>query len=268
MGSERCAEPEAGRKSIVFSGREEKEMRERRCTVIVLAGGQGKRMGTKTSKQYLDILGKPVLYYSLYAFEQSEIIDDIILVVGSGQVEYVKNEFLNKWDFQKIRKVVEGGRERYHSVWEGLKAIREENRTEGNYVYIHDSARPFITEEIIKRAQHDVEKYGACVVGMPSKDTIKIADEEGFASETPPRDRMWIVQTPQVFEASIIIEAYSRMMEKEQITATDDAIAVEQELHLPVRMTEGSYENIKITTPEDLEIAEVFARRCFDAEKQ
>ena len=90
----------------MFSGREEKEMRERRCTAIVLAGGQGKRMGTKTSKQYLDILGKPVLYYSLYAFEQSEIIDDIILVVGSGQVEYVKNEFLNKWDFQKIRKVV------------------------------------------------------------------------------------------------------------------------------------------------------------------
>ena len=131
----------------MFSGREEKEMRERRCTAIVLAGGQGKRMGTKTSKQYLDILGKPVLYYSLYAFEQSEIIDDIILVVGSGQVEYVKNEFLNKWDFQKIRKVVEGGRERYHSVWEGLKAIREENRTEGNYVYIHDSARPLITEE-------------------------------------------------------------------------------------------------------------------------
>lgn len=241
-------------------------MKEKRCTAIVLAGGQGKRMGTKTSKQYLDIQGKPVLFYSLYTFEHSEIIDDVILVVGSGQIEYVKKEFLDKWNFKKIRKVVEGGQERYHSVWEGLKAMEKESKSDKSYIYIHDSARPFVTSEIIERVQADVEEYGACVVGVPSKDTIKIADENDFASQTPPRDRMWIVQTPQVFKASIIIEAYSRMMAKEQVTVTDDAMAVEQELHFPVRMTKGSYENIKITTPEDLEIAEVFARHYFGAQ--
>lgn len=241
-------------------------MKEKRCTAIVLAGGQGKRMGTKTSKQYLNIQGRPVLYYSLYTFEHSDIIDDVILVVGAGQVEYVEKEFLNKWKFQKIRKVVEGGRERYHSVWEGLKAMDGVFDPGEKYVYIHDSARPFVTAQIIERVQRDVEKYRACVVGMPSKDTIKIVDEQGFASTTPPRDRMWIIQTPQVFEATLIVEAYRRMMEKEQVTATDDAMAVEAEMHFPVHMTEGSYENIKITTPEDLEIAEVFAKRCFGAE--
>lgn len=234
-----------------------------RCTAIVLAGGQGTRMGTKVKKQYLHIQDRPVLYYSLRVFEQSAIIDDVILVVGKGQIEYVRKEFVQKYCFSKVRHIVEGGKERYHSVWEGLKTVRAEKRQKESYLFIHDSARPFVTEEILERAYYDVEKYGACVVGMPSKDTVKLVNESNFAAETPDRRFVWIIQTPQVFRASVIIDAYEKMMGRETIHATDDAMAVENELHIPVHMTEGSYENIKITTPEDLDVAEVFARRCF-----
>lgn len=233
------------------------------CTAIVLAGGQGRRMGTKVQKQYLHIQGKPVLYYSLCAFEQSEIIDEIILVAGAGQVDYVRREFVEAYGFRKVSGIVEGGKERYDSVWEGLKILRDKNRPEKSYVFIHDSARPFVNETIIQRAYEGAEQYRACVVGVPSKDTIKLADKDGFAKETPDRNYVWIIQTPQVFETSLIVEAYSKMMGRKEIQATDDAMAVEREMHVPVRMIEGSYENIKITTPEDLEIAEVFAKRCF-----
>lgn len=235
----------------------------KRCTAIVLAGGQGTRMGTKIQKQYLLIEGRPVLFYSLYVFEKSDIIDDVILVTGAGQTDYVRREFVEKYSFSKVTRIIEGGKERYHSVWEGLKAVRSEHREDESFIFIHDSARPFLTEEIIRRAYDDVKKYHACVVGVPSKDTVKIVDENTFAKETPDRKFVWIIQTPQVFDASIIVEAYSKMMSRETIHATDDAMAVENELHLPVHMTEGSYENIKITTPEDLDIAKVFVKRCF-----
>lgn len=233
---------------------------------IVLAGGAGTRMGTKVQKQYLHIQGKPVLYYSLNTFENSAAIDEIVVVAGVGQTAFVQKEFVEKYGFEKVRCIVEGGKERYHSVWEGLKAIRKSGVAEDDCIYIHDSARPFLTEEIIQRAREEVEKSGACVVGVPSKDTVKLVDERECAEETPPRERVWIVQTPQVFKASIIMEAYARMMRREVIQVTDDAMAVEQEMGLPVRMVRGSYENIKITTPEDLDVAEVFVRRCFPEE--
>lgn len=234
--------------------------RKEKCTAIVLAGGQGKRMGTNVQKQYLHIQGKPVLYYSLHTFENSGIIDEIVLVIGEGQTDYVRREFVEKYRFSKVKYIVEGGKERYDSVWEGLKAIRKHA---SGYVFIHDSARPFVNEEILKRGYEGVSKYRACVVGMPSKDTVKLVDEETFAKETPDRNYVWIIQTPQIFDVFIIIEAYEKMMEKEHTGVTDDAMVVEREMKIPVRMIEGSYENIKITTPEDLDIAEVFSKRCF-----
>ena len=233
------------------------------CTAILLAGGQGKRMGTDTQKQYLLIRGYPVLYYSLRTFQQSEIIDDVILVTGAGQTDYVRREFVERYGFSKVSRIVEGGRERYDSVWEGLKAAQCAGIADDSYIFIHDSARPFLTEEILERAYEDVERNRACVVGVPSKDTVKLVDGENFAAETPDRKYVWVIQTPQVFEASLIIEAYGKMMSRETVCATDDAMAVENELHIPVHMTMGSYENIKITTPEDLDIAQVFAQRCF-----
>lgn len=237
--------------------------RKKRCTAILLAAGQGTRMGSEIQKQYLLIGDRPVLFYALRTFEKSEVIDDVILVTGAGQTEYVRKEFVEKYHFTKVTRIVGGGRERYHSVWEGLKAVRKEGSLRDRYIFIHDSARPFLTEEILRRAYRDVQEYRACVVGVPSKDTVKLVDEKAFSVETPDRRFVWIIQTPQVFDASIIIEAYTRMMSRGEIQATDDAMAVENEFHIPVHMTEGSYENIKITTPEDLDIAKVFVKRCF-----
>lgn len=231
-------------------------MQKAKCTAIVLAAGQGKRMGTTVQKQYLEIQGKPVLYYSLNAFQQSEIIDDIILVVGEGQKEYCQTEFVDKFGFTKVSKIIYGGSERYFSVWNGLQAI-----SNTDYVYIHDGARPFVTEEIITRAFENVQVEKACVVGMPVKDTIKIADSNGYAEYTPNRSFVWLVQTPQVFELSLIKEAYAKLVKLESIPATDDAMVVEQMLGKKVKLVEGSYENIKITTPEDLFVAESFLKK-------
>ena len=238
-------------------------MEKKHCAAIVLAGGQGKRMGTKIQKQYLDISGKPLIYYSLHDFEQSQIIDEVVLVVGSGQVDYVRENVVEFYHFTKVSCIVEGGKERYDSVWSGLKAMKERRdvQKEKEFVFIHDCARPFVDEEMLKRAYESVEKYSACVVGVPSKDTVKLSDDKGYAADTPDRSRVWIVQTPQVFEKDLIIEAYSRFMMEDCIQATDDAMVVEREMDIPVKLIMGSYENIKVTTAEDLDIAEIFVKR-------
>lgn len=225
------------------------------CTAVVLAAGSGKRMGTKVHKQYLLMGGKPVLYYSLRAFQYSKRIDEIILVCGAGEEDYCRQDIVEKYGISKARKIIPGGAERYDSVWNGLKETRE------GYVYIHDGARPFVDEEIIERAYECVSEHHACVAGMPSKDTVKIADSGNIVTVTPDRSSVWIVQTPQVFDTELIRKAYAMLMEKEAVSVTDDAMAAEQMLGVPVRLFYGSYENIKITTPEDLEIAEVFLKR-------
>lgn len=223
---------------------------------IVLAAGQGKRMQSKVQKQFLLIQEKPVLYYSLAAFESSSHITDIILVTGKEEIEYCQREIVDKYGFQKVRRIVVGGKERYHSVYQGLLAIDQ-----AEYVFIHDGARPFIEEEIIGRAYEAVKEYKACVVGMPVKDTIKIADAEGFAGQTPDRKMVWQVQTPQTFEYSLIKEAYTKLLAGEQDGITDDAMVVERMTSRKVKLVEGSYRNIKITTPEDLGIAEILCRQ-------
>lgn len=223
-----------------------------RIAAIVLAAGQGKRMNSDVHKQYLLLKEKPVLYYSLRAFEESEA-DTVILVTGKGEIAYCEKEIVAKYGFRKVAKVVEGGRERYHSVYEGLKALPEDTE----YVLIHDGARPMLTEAIIHNTIEAVKTHKACVVGMPVKDTIKITDENQFAAQTPNRANVWAVQTPQAFSYDIVWKAYSALMEHE-IPVTDDAMVVETFLQYPVKLVEGSYQNIKITTPEDLLIAEAF----------
>ena len=225
------------------------------CTAIVLAAGSGKRMGTKVHKQYLLMGGKPVLYYSLRVFEDSRLIDEIILVCGAGEEDYCRQQIVKKYGISKVSKIIPGGAERYNSVWNGLQETRE------GYVYIHDGARPFVDEEMIGRAYECVSEYHACVAGMPSKDTIKIADSDNMVTETPDRSNVWIVQTPQVFDTGLIKKAYAVLMEQEEISVTDDAMAAEQISGTSVRLFYGSYENIKITTPEDLDIADVFLKR-------
>lgn len=239
-------------------------MDKKKCTAIILAAGQGKRMGTKVQKQFLNLGGKPVLWYALYAFENSPVINDIILVTGADLVEYCQREIVEKYGFCKVRSVTAGGAERYHSVWKGLCAMEDK---ENRIVFIHDGARPFVDEPMLERVYADVCKYEACVVGMPVKDTIKIADTDGFIKETPKRSLVWQIQTPQVFSASLICYAYEELGRREKelldrgIQITDDAMVVEEICGRKVRLTEGSYENMKLTTPEDLEIAETFLRR-------
>ena len=229
---------------------------EARTAAIVLAAGRGSRMKSKIQKQYLLLKGKPVLYYSLKAFEES-FIDEIILVTGEEEIEYCRKEIVEKYGFTKVSYIVTGGKERYHSVFCGLQAL-----TDCDYVFIHDGARPFVTEQILERAYETVQKEHACVVGMPVKDTIKLADENGFAKETPRRDLLWMIQTPQVFSYALVKSAYASFLEREQellaqgIKMTDDAMVVETFTDTGIRLVEGSYENIKITTPEDLRIAE------------
>ncbi len=225
-------------------------------TAIVLAAGSGKRMNSKVHKQYLLINEKPVLYYSLKAFEESAV-ENIILVVGAGEVDYCRTEIVERYHINKVRAIVEGGKERYHSVYEGLKVAGNPD-----YVLIHDGARPFLTQEIIGRIIDAVLEYKACVVGMPVKDTIKIADENQYAKDTPQRSSVWMVQTPQAFSYTLVYDAYTKMLAEEDGSITDDAMVVEKMTDQKVKLIEGSYQNIKITTPEDLIIAEAYLRSC------
>lgn len=226
-------------------------------TAIVLAAGVGKRMNSKIQKQYMLLGGKPVLFYALDAFEKSRV-DEIILVVGKGEIEYCRKEIVEKYKFHRVTKIVEGGKERYHSVYEGLKAMDT-----ADYVLIHDGARPFINQQILARTMEAVKQYQACVVGMPVKDTIKITTEDGFSKETPERKHVWMIQTPQCFSYPLIFEAYQKMLQNEDATITDDAMVLEKVKGLPVKMVEGSYRNIKITTPEDLLVAEAYLGDIF-----
>ena len=226
---------------------------EMKNTAIVLAAGQGKRMHTKIQKQFLEIKGYPVLYYSLRCFQDSPLIEDIILVTGEESVLYCQKEIVDKYGFTKVTKVISGGKERYDSVYQGLLACEN-----SDYVLIHDGARPFVTEEILERGLTGAEETGACAVGMPSKDTVKIVDESGYIAETPDRSKVWMIQTPQIFQYALIRSAHESIRTREMSNVTDDAMVVEQETGIKVRLAEGSYQNIKITTPEDLGVAELF----------
>lgn len=241
----------------------------KRCIAILLAAGVGKRMESTVAKQYMQLCGKPVIWYGLQAFEKSALIDKVVLVVGKGEVEYAQAKIIAEYGFKKVSAVVEGGAERFLSVNNALQTIASKGFAGGEkdtYIFIHDGARPLITEQILERTYEAAVAYGACCAAVKVKDTIKIVDEAGFAIQTPKRDMLYSMQTPQVFAAPIIMEAYERLMEslveleKAGITITDDAMVVEQMLKHSIKMAEGDYKNIKITTPEDMDVAECFLK--------
>lgn len=229
------------------------EERKERNAAIVLAAGRGSRMNSAVQKQYMTLGDYPVLYYSLKQFEMFAEVDQVILVTGREEIPYCKEKIVEAYGLKKVRQIIPGGKERYHSVYQGLCALKD-----CDYVFIHDGARPFADGEMLARVMEAVRKYKACVVGMPVKDTIKISDEKQFAFQTPDRSLLWTVQTPQVFSYGLIKEAYDRLFAGEYSGITDDAMVVEQVLRQPVKLVEGSYRNIKITTPEDFLIAEAF----------
>ena len=267
---------------------DQESMDKKRCTAIVLAAGSGSRMKSDVVKQFMQLRGRPLIWYALHAIEESSVVDDCVLVTGAEDISYVKEEIVEKYAFRKVAAVVAGGAERCDSVYQALRFIADGGLAVSNrdgYVFIHDGARPFLTEEILRRCYDEVRMCRACVAAMPVKDTIKVADRDGFAVQTPDRSTLWQVQTPQVFETQLITEAYEKMMARQKaddipqpgavpqtavqnadkrgdisqpLRITDDAMVLETFANIPVKLVRGSYENIKITTPEDMAAAEAF----------
>lgn len=220
-------------------------------SAIILAGGKGKRMGSDISKQFITVNGKPILYYTLSKFLKCKDIENIILVLPKDEIQYCVKEILEKYSL-KVNKIIEGGKERQESVYNGLKAC-----SDSSIVLIHDGARPFVSENIIRNGIRYASKYGAAAPGVMPKDTIKIKNSEGFSIQTPNRENLVAVQTPQVFKWSTIMECHEKI-KRDKIVVTDDTMVIEMYGH-KVYLYEGEYNNIKVTTQEDLLIAEYLA---------
>lgn len=228
----------------------------KRIGAIILSGGKGSRMGSDVHKQYMLLAGRPLITYALDAFEISPV-DDVVLVTGKEELADVRSRIVDAYGYKKVSDVVSGGSERYHSVYAGLKALNG-----CDYVLIHDGARPLVTTDIISRAIDGAISYQSCVAAMPVKDTIKISDDEQNGIETPDRSRLWQIQTPQAFSYELITAAYEWLMnhKEHQSGVTDDAMVLDKYCGKVVKLIEGSYRNLKVTTPEDLLIAEAFLR--------
>ena len=287
-----------------------------RVTAILLAAGRGTRMGSGIRKQFMELAGRPVLSWSLNVLALSPIVTEIVLVIPAGgganksaeeEQEYIRRLFIDPLPeaaAAKVRALVPGGAERYNSVYNGLEAIQ----WPCDYVFIHDGARPLITEEMLEKLFRAVQEYRAVVAASPSKDTVKITDDSGFVQSTPDRSRVWNIQTPQCFEYELVKSSYEKIIGAASNAApaaaetdsarttesnragadaasdtapaaafadfagaghqnsqtprkiTDDAMVVEYASDTKVRPVDTGYQNIKITTPEDLLVAEVFLR--------
>lgn len=223
----------------------------KKISAIVLAAGKGSRMNTPVAKQYLLLQDKPVLYYSLKAFEDSNV-DEIILVTGRDQKEYCLDNIIKPYHISKVTQVVEGGKERYDSVYQALLQIQH-----SDYVLIHDGARPFITIDVINNMITQVIQHKACVLATPVKETIKVVDAYGYITATPDRNMLWAAQTPQAFDYEMIKKAYTIFFEQRNgnEAVTDDAMVYGNYLGEPVKIIHGDYRNIKITTTEDMAVA-------------
>ena len=263
-----------------------------RCSAIVLAAGSGRRMGAGPKKQYLELGGKPLVCHALQAFEDS-FTEDVVLVVPAEDIDYCRAEIVERYDFRKVRAVIAGGKERYDSVAAGLRWLDEswgtgtlthfslsgvqssmpkekrvsvpvpaDSSHSTHLVFIHDGARPFVTQEMLKDLYDAAVVSGAAVAAMPVKNTVKIADAEGYVISTPDRTTLWEMQTPQVFEFQLIHECYEKYLDEcvkgtgTHFTPTDDAQLVERYSDVRVKLVQTSYANLKVTSPEDLLVAE------------
>lgn len=216
---------------------------------IIVAGGKGARMQASVNKQFLKLKDKPILYYTLSAFSSSRFIDGIILVSAKNEIEYTNKEIIDEYGIKKVVNIVSGGETRQESVYNGLCAAKG-----AEIVLIHDGARPFIDDRIIIDGIKYAQKYGACACGVSLRDTIKIKSDCCFSEGTPNRDKLFSVQTPQCFKYDLITACHRKIMD-EGVSVTDDTAVVER-YNNQVYLYEGSYNNIKITFPEDLILAE------------
>ena len=222
---------------------------------LILAAGQGKRMGAEKNKPYLLLAGKPILFHTLREFEECPSIDGIVLVVEKHEIDHARTSIVDVFGCRKVISVVEGGPKRQDSVWEGIKALKGECEL----VIVHDGVRPFISKPLLQEAVDTTRKTGATVVAVPVKDTIKVASREKEVVKTLDRETLWAVQTPQAFNHDLLKRAHEKARQ-DGFYGTDDASLVER-IGVPVNIIDGSYENIKITTPEDLVLAEALLRK-------
>lgn len=220
------------------------------CAIIV-AGGKGKRLPGTISKQYIEMAGKPVILHTIETFNSIQTISQMMIVLPKQDVDWFNKTYIQNRNWQSDIRVIAGGKERQDSVYRGLMAIDNPKDT---VVAVHDGVRPFIEPDIIKQSYGVAEQFGACVVGVPVKDTIKQVNQEGMVIDTPDRQTLWQVQTPQTFDYDLLLHAHEMALQ-DGFMGTDDAMLVERTGHAVV-MTMGSYNNIKITTADDLNYAD------------
>jgi 2-C-methyl-D-erythritol 4-phosphate cytidylyltransferase len=223
--------------------------------VVIAAAGISSRMKGLTNKPYLLLNSRPILTYSLDVFEECSQVDEIIITANPKEIEYCKNEIVQRFGYNKVRKVISGGKQRQDSVWNGLKSLEGE----ADFVAIHDGARPLLTLELFSMVLAAAEKWGAAVPAVAVHDTLKAIDNNGFIDCTLDRSRIMAVQTPQIFNYNKLMEAYKKAYE-EEFASTDDASIFEKYCNR-VKIVTGDNKNIKITTPEDLITAEGFLNR-------
>ncbi len=220
---------------------------------IIAAAGKGSRLGGSISKQYRNLRGRPLLAHTINIFENLTAVKEIIIVARKDELNLC-NKLITSEGFNKVSAVVSGGSWRQDSVYRGFKALSSST----DFVVVHDGARPLLTYDIFNRVLDAAVEYGAAVPAVPVKDTIKISDDESFVKSTLDRTRLRAVQTPQIFRYGILYEAYR--LARQKWAATDEAFLVEAAGYR-VKMVTGDYENIKITTQEDLLLAEIILER-------
>lgn len=225
-----------------------------KITAIIVAGGQGRRIKGPIPKAFIKLAGKSILERTLKTFDECNAITDLIVVVPKDCIGRAE-KLVKTNNFLKVKKIVAGGKQRQNSVWNGLRLVNQEC----DLVIIHDAARPLIGKNTIDLALKAAQKFGAAVVGVPAKDTLKLINARHIIKRTPERKYIWAAQTPQVFKYKIIWKAYLKAI-RQKVSATDDSKLVE-DLGQKVKMVMGSYSNIKITTPEDLNLAETLLRK-------
>lgn len=222
---------------------------------LIVAAGKGSRMGAKEGKPYVMLAGKPILAHTLSEFERCSLIDKTVLIVAKNDVERSRVSIVETFRFKKVSKIIAGGLKRQDSVWEGLKALKSEY----DLVMVHDGVRPFVSQEVLEKSIHETYTCGATIAAVPVKDTMKLVSERKEVLETLDRDKVWMVQTPQTFRLDIFKRAFEKAS-TDGFYGTDDASLVER-IGVTVNVIPGSYENIKITTPEDLVLGEAILKR-------
>jgi len=222
--------------------------------VIIAAAGKGSRMKSSTNKQYMLLNGRPVLAYSLDFFEHSDLVDEIVVVCAVEETEYCQREVISPFKYSKVSAVIAGGKERQDSVWQGLQRLNPDTEM----VAIHDGARPLLSVRVFADLVREAGEWGAAVPGILSKDTLKSGDRDGFVRQTLDRNTIFAIQTPQVFNYQELMTAYKGALD-EDFRGTDDASLFEYFIGR-VKIVEGDCNNIKITTPTDLIIAETLLK--------